>query len=196
MPLSWNDIKSKAHAFSKTWATANQQISEHFGAYFARIPLKKSANIVNANALQTDWHSVCPNASFIVGNPPFIGKNYRNEQQDADMARVFTQAFINPIMSTEQQKENNQTIIYFDQFALIDKLKASGISAEQSEAIVRSIAVAQDGLVTKEFMKEFLDYKFSQELAPIKTEMSLLKWMITANTAILVALLLKSIIPN
>jgi hypothetical protein len=68
----------------------NQQISEHFGAYFARIPLKKSANIVNANALQTDWHSVCPNASFIVGNPPFIGKNYRNEQQDADLEKVFT----------------------------------------------------------------------------------------------------------
>jgi hypothetical protein len=68
----------------------NQQISEHFGAYFARIPLKKSANIVNANALQTDWHSVCLNASFIVGNPPFIGKNYRNEQQDADLEKVFT----------------------------------------------------------------------------------------------------------
>ena len=68
----------------------NQQISEHFGAYFARIPLKKSANIVNGNALQTDWQSVCPNASFIVGNPPFIGKNYRNEQQDADLEKVFT----------------------------------------------------------------------------------------------------------
>jgi len=84
----------------------NQQISEHFGAYFARIPLKKSANIVNANALQTDWQSVCPNASFIVGNPPFIGKNYRNEQQDADMARVFTGMFNTPIMESTPQGSN------------------------------------------------------------------------------------------
>lgn len=87
-------------------------------------------------------------------------------------------------------------IIHFDQFLLIDKLKAVGISAEQSEAIVRSIATAQDGLVTKEYMKEYMDHKFTLELAPIRTEMSLLKWMITANTAILVALLLKSIIPH
>jgi hypothetical protein len=84
----------------------NQQISEHFGAYFARIPLKKSANIVNANALQTDWHSVCPNASFIVGNPPFIGKNYRNEQQDADMARVFTGMFNAPMIESTPQGSN------------------------------------------------------------------------------------------
>lgn len=76
----------------------NQTISSEFGAYFARIPLKKSANIVNANALQTDWQSVCPSASFIVGNPPFIGKNYRNEQQDADLAKVFsTTEGVNPI---------------------------------------------------------------------------------------------------
>lgn len=76
----------------------NQTISSEFGAYFARIPLKKSANIVHANALQTDWQSVCPSASFIVGNPPFIGKNYRNEQQDADLAKVFsTTEGVNPI---------------------------------------------------------------------------------------------------
>ncbi len=67
----------------------NQQISEHFGTYFARIPLKKSANIVNGNALQTDWHSVCPNASFIVGNPPFIGHQWRSKEQQADVERVF-----------------------------------------------------------------------------------------------------------
>lgn len=68
----------------------NQQISEHFGAYFARIPLKKSANIVNANALQIDWQSVCPSASFIVGNPPFIGAKFMNESQRKDSSIVFT----------------------------------------------------------------------------------------------------------
>jgi hypothetical protein len=68
----------------------NQAISSEFGAYFARIPLKKSANIVNANALQTDWHSVCPNASFIIGNPPFIGAKFMSEAQRKDSALVFS----------------------------------------------------------------------------------------------------------
>ncbi len=36
----------------------NMQISERFGSYFVRIPLKKSVNIVNANSLQTDWQSL------------------------------------------------------------------------------------------------------------------------------------------
>jgi type II restriction/modification system DNA methylase subunit YeeA len=33
----------------------NMLISEEFGQYFARLPLKKSANIVHGNALQLDW---------------------------------------------------------------------------------------------------------------------------------------------
>ncbi len=36
----------------------NMQISEKFGNYFVRIPLKKSVNIINANSLQTDWQSL------------------------------------------------------------------------------------------------------------------------------------------
>jgi type II restriction/modification system DNA methylase subunit YeeA len=36
----------------------NMQISEKFGSYFVRIPLKKSANIVHANSLTTDWQSL------------------------------------------------------------------------------------------------------------------------------------------
>jgi len=68
----------------------NQQVSAKFGVYFVRIPLKTSATIVHANALQMDWRNVCPHASFIIGNPPFIGKNFRNLQQNADLAKVFT----------------------------------------------------------------------------------------------------------
>lgn len=67
----------------------NQQASEHFGQYFARIPLKKSANILHANALQTDWNTHCPNASFIIGNPPFIGHQWRSKEQQADVESVF-----------------------------------------------------------------------------------------------------------
>ena len=38
----------------------NMLISNEFGQYFARLPLKKSANIVHGNALQVDWETVIP----------------------------------------------------------------------------------------------------------------------------------------
>jgi hypothetical protein len=36
----------------------NMLISNEFGQYFVRLPLKKAAKIVNSNALQTDWNSL------------------------------------------------------------------------------------------------------------------------------------------
>ena len=36
----------------------NMKISEEFGQYFVRLPLIKSAKIVNANALKTDWNTL------------------------------------------------------------------------------------------------------------------------------------------
>jgi hypothetical protein len=62
-----------------------------FGQYFARLPLLKSAKIVHANALQTDWENVVfkNELSFILGNPPFIGKKEQNEYQKKDLELVF-----------------------------------------------------------------------------------------------------------
>lgn len=70
----------------------NMQISNEFGQYFVRLPLKKSAKIVHGNALQTDWENVVSkNAlSFILGNPPFIGKSLQNAQQKADLEKTFS----------------------------------------------------------------------------------------------------------
>jgi hypothetical protein len=69
----------------------NMQISNEFGQYFVRLPLKKSAKIVHGNALQTDWESVVPKneLSYILGNPPFIGKKEQKPEQKADMEKVF-----------------------------------------------------------------------------------------------------------
>lgn len=39
----------------------NMLISNEFGQYFARLPLKKAAKIVHGNALQTDWNSLIRN---------------------------------------------------------------------------------------------------------------------------------------
>jgi len=68
----------------------NMKISEEFGAYFARIPLKATPHILCANALQTDWTEVLPPArcSYVLGNPPFLGKSNQSAAQKSDMQLV------------------------------------------------------------------------------------------------------------
>jgi hypothetical protein len=64
----------------------NMLISNEFGQYFARLPLKKSAKIVHGDALETEWEEVVSKdeLSFILGNPPFIGSNIMSQiQRDA-----------------------------------------------------------------------------------------------------------------
>lgn len=69
----------------------NMMISEYFGQYFVRLPLKKSANIVHGNSLTLDWEEVVSKdkLSFILGNPPFIGSKLLTSPQRADIATVF-----------------------------------------------------------------------------------------------------------
>ena len=69
----------------------NLRVSEEFGKYFVRLPLQKSATIVHGNALRTDWRPIVkPEAlSYILGNPPFGGKQYQSDEQKADMAATF-----------------------------------------------------------------------------------------------------------
>ena len=69
----------------------NMKISEEFGNYFVRIPLKATPHIVCGNALQTDWASVLPpvQCSFILGNPPFVGAKFMNDVQREDSRSIF-----------------------------------------------------------------------------------------------------------
>jgi len=69
----------------------NMLVSEAFGNYFVRLPLRKSATIVNDNALRVDWRNVVPpeRLSYILGNPPFVGKQHQDAEQKADMERIF-----------------------------------------------------------------------------------------------------------
>ena len=69
----------------------NLLVSQEFGNYFARIPLAASAKITHGNALQLDWREVIApeRLSFIMGNPPFIGKNFQNSEQKQDMKRIY-----------------------------------------------------------------------------------------------------------
>jgi hypothetical protein len=70
----------------------NMVISSEFGQYFSRLPLQKSATIVHGNALQTDWRDVIApkDLSCILGNPPFIGKQYQTVEQKKDLNLIFS----------------------------------------------------------------------------------------------------------
>jgi len=74
----------------------NLRISEEFGSYYHRLPLRTSPNIVygpgKGNALRIDWSTVVDpkDLSFILGNPPFVGKKEQTLSQKADVMRTFT----------------------------------------------------------------------------------------------------------
>lgn len=72
------------------WMTDHQmnlRVAEEFGQYFARLPLKKAPNIVHGNALTIDWRTVVKpkDLSYIVGNPPFVGKHLQNTTQKNEL---------------------------------------------------------------------------------------------------------------
>lgn len=76
------------------WLTDHQMnmlVSEEFGQYFARLPLKKAPNIVHNNSLRISWEDVVKpeDLSYIVGNPPFLGKSLQNPQQKIELSDVF-----------------------------------------------------------------------------------------------------------
>jgi hypothetical protein len=69
----------------------NVELSYAFGHSFARLPLRKSATIINANALQIDWETVLPpqSCSYLFGNPPFHGSKFLTAPQKADVDSIF-----------------------------------------------------------------------------------------------------------
>lgn len=69
----------------------NMLISNEFGQYFARLPLKKSAKIVHGDALEVDWEEVVAKnqLSYIIGNPPFIGSNIMSQFQRNQIVKEF-----------------------------------------------------------------------------------------------------------
>ena len=69
----------------------NMQISNEFGQYFARLPLKKSAKIVHGDALEVNWEDVVAKneLAYIIGNPPFIGSKIMSQLQRNQIVKEF-----------------------------------------------------------------------------------------------------------
>ena len=74
----------------------NLEFSEFFGRIFPSIPLRDSANIINANALEINWNDLVPLncLNYIYGNPPFAGTSTTSKDQKNELRRVFNGAAI------------------------------------------------------------------------------------------------------
>jgi hypothetical protein len=75
------------------WLTDHQMNVEagtEFGEPMLRVPLKRSAHIRHGNALRIDWADFVPptKLNFILGNPPFVGKQHQSDEQKEDMETV------------------------------------------------------------------------------------------------------------
>jgi len=70
----------------------NNLVAEHFGLYYARLPLRQSATIIQGNALSIDWEEIVPKyeLSYIMGNPPFAGASMMNKNQKDEIFQVFS----------------------------------------------------------------------------------------------------------
>jgi hypothetical protein len=71
----------------------NEQFKLVFGTAPPVLPLRDSGKIVQGNATQVDWLTVCPKADeaqiYVVGNPPYLGSTWQTDAQKSDLAAVF-----------------------------------------------------------------------------------------------------------
>ena len=78
--------------------------------------------------------------------------------------------------------------VTFDTLQLVEQLRLAGIPQEQAEAVVRVIAKSQDSLVTT----NHFDSKLAATVAPLQTDLAVLKWMMGLIGAGVMSLVLKS----
>jgi CHASE3 domain sensor protein len=85
--------------------------------------------------------------------------------------------------------------ITFDTLELVDKLKNAGIPQAQAEAVVRVIAEAQDGLVTKHDLievKNEIKAEMNVRFERVDGELKLNRWMLGVLLAGVISLVLKA----
>ena len=89
------EINDFAVTVAKTalWIAESQMMKEtedvvHMSLDF--LPLKSYANITEGNALRLDWESVVSKhkLNYIMGNPPFVGHQWRSKEQAEDLEAV------------------------------------------------------------------------------------------------------------
>jgi len=87
--------ESAAHiARVAMWITDHQmnlEAAERFGTTRPTVPLVDSATIACGNSLRLDWRDVLPpeQCSYVLGNPPFVGHQWRTSEQMQDMELIW-----------------------------------------------------------------------------------------------------------
>jgi hypothetical protein len=76
------------------WLTEHQmnmRLENEFGSTIPTIPLKEAANIKNFNSLTSEWTTETEGKFFdyILGNPPFVGKQFQSPEQKKDIDTIF-----------------------------------------------------------------------------------------------------------
>ncbi|HET8581341.1 MAG TPA: DNA methyltransferase [Candidatus Paceibacterota bacterium] len=69
----------------------NMELGAYYGKPLRKLPLTQAPHIVHGNALELDWEDVVPKGqlSYILGNPPFLGKKEQKAGQKEDMEKVW-----------------------------------------------------------------------------------------------------------
>ena len=69
----------------------NVRLGDAFGLIVTRIPLRKSPHIRHADALEFDWNDLIPahQCSYVMSNPPYVGKKEQTAAQKAQVRRIF-----------------------------------------------------------------------------------------------------------
>ena len=91
------EINDFAVTVAKTalWIAESQMLEETksivYGFNDDFLPLKTYVNITEGNALRIDWNSVvlADKLTYIMGNPPFVGHQWRSQSQVDDMKIAF-----------------------------------------------------------------------------------------------------------
>lgn len=90
------EINDFAVSVGKTalWIAESQMIEETKSIVYTNddfLPLKTYTNIIEGNALRMNWTDIIAPAQldFIMGNPPFIGHQWRSDEQKEDMVLAF-----------------------------------------------------------------------------------------------------------
>ncbi|KZZ78846.1 DNA methyltransferase [Oleiphilus sp. HI0133] len=72
----------------------NVEFKTEFGEMLPSLPLKKSGNIICANATRVSWADLCANENgqeaYILGNPPYRGSSIQSKEQKDDIELVFS----------------------------------------------------------------------------------------------------------
>jgi Protein of unknown function (DUF1640) len=79
------------------------------------------------------------------------------------------------------------TTVAFDTLSVAKRLQKAGFTAQQAEAMTAIVSEASDVETRQLVTKKDLQI----ELAPLRTDLALLKWMAGVNSAMILGVLLK-----